>query len=280
MFSPSQVPLPPPVEVWGLPLTPVTFEQTLDAIVNLIDAGKPSIVITANLNYAMLTAKSPALDRVNRLAALVVADGAPLVWASRRTRTPLPERVAGSDLVPALARRLAPRGGRVFLLGGAPGVAAAAAAILESRFPALKVVGAETPPFRALSAEETAALISRIRAATPDFLFVAFGQPKGELWLAEHLERLGVPVCLQVGASLDMLVGRVRRAPKWVRRLGLEWAWRIGTEPRRLGPRYAQNAWFLLRQLLRSRPRHSRLPVRLADLPRDREVALPVGPRA
>ena len=258
MSTPSKVPLPPPVEVWGLPLSPLTFEQTLDAIESLIDAGRPSIVITANLNYAMLTASNRALDRVNRSAALVVADGAPLVWASRRNRTPLPERVAGSDLVPALAGRLAPRGGRVFLLGGAPGVAAEAGAILEGRFPGLKVVGAETPPFRALSAEETTALISRIRDAAPDVLFVAFGQPKGELWLAQHLGQLGVPVSLQIGASLDMLVGRVRRAPQWVRRLGLEWAWRIGTEPRRLGPRYAQNAWFLLRQLVRTRPRGAR----------------------
>jgi N-acetylglucosaminyldiphosphoundecaprenol N-acetyl-beta-D-mannosaminyltransferase len=201
----------------------------------------------------MLTATNPALARVNRSAAFLVADGAPLVWASRRTRTPLPERVAGSDLVPALCRRLAPRGGRVFLLGGAPGVATAAGELLASRFSGLRVVGAEAPPFRSLCLEETAGLLARIRAAAPDLLFVAFGQPKGELWLAEHLPQLGTPVGLQIGAAFDMLVGRVRRAPRWVQRLGLEWLWRISTEPRRLGPRYAQNAWFLIQQSLRTR---------------------------
>jgi N-acetylglucosaminyldiphosphoundecaprenol N-acetyl-beta-D-mannosaminyltransferase len=255
MSAPPKIPLPPPTEVWGLPLAPLTFDQTLDAIEGLIAAGGPSLVITANLNYAMLTAGNPALDRVNRSAAFLVADGAPLVWASRRTRRPLPERVAGSDLVPAICGRLAPRGGRVFLLGGAPGLAAEAGKLLETRFPGLRVVGAESPPFRSLAPEETAALVARVRAAAPDVLFVAFGQPKGEFWLAEHLRELGVPVGLQIGASLDMLVGRVRRAPRWVQRLGLEWAWRIATEPRRLGPRYAQNAWFLVRQLFRTRGR-------------------------
>jgi N-acetylglucosaminyldiphosphoundecaprenol N-acetyl-beta-D-mannosaminyltransferase len=263
MSTPPKFVPPPPVEVWGLPLTPVTFGQTLDAVENLIDAGRPSMVITANLNYAMITAANPALDRVNRSAALVVADGAPLVWASRRTRTPLPERVAGSDLVPALCGRLARRNGRVFLLGGAPGVAAEAGNLLAGRFPGLQVVGAETPPFRPLAPSETAALVARVQEARPDVLFVAFGQPKGELWLAEHLRQLGVPVGLQIGASLDMLVGRVRRAPRWVGRVGLEWAWRIATEPRRLGPRYAQNAWFLLGQLLRPR-RRSRVEPDLA----------------
>src|SRR5688572_24885619 len=115
MSLPPKVQLPPPVEVWGLPLSPLTFDQTLDAIEALGAARQPSLVVTANVNYAMLSAQNPALDRVNRSAAFLVADGAPLVWASRRTRTRLPERVAGSDLVPAICGRLAPRGGRVFL---------------------------------------------------------------------------------------------------------------------------------------------------------------------
>lgn len=259
MSVPPKVVLPPPVKVWGLPLTPLTFDQTLDAVENLIAAKAPAIVITANLHYAMLVSQEPQLDQVNRAAAFLVADGAPLVWASRRTTSPLPERVAGSDLVPALCGRIAPRRGRVFLLGGAPGVAVAAGRILTERFPGLQVVGAETPPFRSLSQEETTDLVTRIREANPDLLFVAFGQPKGERWLATHLRELGTPVCLQIGASFDMLVGRVSRAPKWVQRLGFEWAWRIATEPRRLAPRYAQDAWFLVRQLFfRSRPHHAR----------------------
>jgi len=245
----SKVVLPPPVNVWGLPLTPITFHQTLDAIEGLIAAKEPSIVITANLHYAMLSNQEPDLPQINQNAAFIVADGAPLVWASRRTPTPLPERVAGSDLVPAVCARIAPKHGRVFLLGGAPGVAEAAGEILADRFPGLQVVGAETPPFRKLAEAETAALVARIRQTNPDVLFVAFGQPKGERWLTQHAHELGAPVSLQIGASFDMLIGRVRRAPRWVQRLGFEWAWRISTEPRRLGPRYAQDAWFLIRQL-------------------------------
>ncbi len=241
------------VEVWGLPLAPLTFAQVLDAVDELIAARKPSVVVTANLNYAMLAADDAELARVTRAAALVVADGWPLVWAARRAGTPLPERVAGSDLLPALCGRAAARGHRVFLLGGAPGVADAAGQVLATHFPGLQLVGTESPPFGRPSPEGTAALLGRIRAAAPDLLFVALGQPKGELWLDAHLCGLGVPVGIQVGAAFDMLTGRVCRAPDWVQRRRLEWAWRIATEPRRLGPRYARNVAFLARKLL-SRP--------------------------
>ena len=136
-------------------------------------------------------------------------------------------------------------------LGGAPGVAVAAAKVLEERYPGLRVVGAECPPFRPPTPEEDAALVERIRSAAPDLLFVAFGQPKGELWIADHLDRIGVPVSVQVGGSLEMLTGTVRRAPWLVQRTGMEWAWRIAMEPRRLGPRYAANAAFLAKRVLR-----------------------------
>lgn len=242
-----QTAFPPPVEVWGLPLTPFTFDQTLDAVDDLIDAREPTSIVTANLHSAMVAAQDPRFARAVRRAAFVLADGMPLVWAARGR---IPERVAGSDLVPALCARAGERNRSIFLLGGAPGVAAAAALALSDRHPGLRVVGAECPPFRPPTPEEDAALIERIRAANPDLLFVAFGQPKGEVWIDERLEALGVPVSMQVGGSLEMLTGRVRRAPRAVQRTGLEWAWRAAMEPRRLGPRYAANAAFLARKLL------------------------------
>src|SRR5204862_860380 len=137
---------------------------------------KPRYFITANLHYAMLTATDPRLPPVNEAAAFIVADGMPLVWASRWRAAQLPERVAGSDLVPALCERASQRGYRVFFLGGAPGVGAEAARRLSARFPGLQVAGVESPPFRALSAEENAVLVARIRDARPDILLVAFGQ--------------------------------------------------------------------------------------------------------
>jgi N-acetylglucosaminyldiphosphoundecaprenol N-acetyl-beta-D-mannosaminyltransferase len=246
---------PPPAWVWGLPLTPLTGATLPGAVAALIAAGRPAYFITANLNYAMLTHRHGDLADVNRGAAFIVADGWPLVWASRRQGTPLPERVAGSDFVFTLCRQAADLSHRVFLLGGAPGVGEEAAAILRARFPGLQVVGVEAPPFREPTPEEHAALVARIRDARPDLLLVAFGQPKGERWLHAHHRELGVPAGVQVGASLDFVAGRVRRAPRWLQRGRLEWAYRLALEPRRLAGRYWQNGLFLLR-MTAQRSRH------------------------
>lgn len=240
-----------PVRVWGLPLAPVTFGQTLELIDELIAAGRPNYFITANLHYAMLTAADSRLPAVNEKSVFVLADGMPLVWASRWRESQLPERVAGSDLVPALCARAAERGYRVFFLGGAPGIGDEAARRMRERYPALQIVGVEAPPFRALSPEEEQQLIERIAAARPQLLFAAFGQPRGELWLAQHCQALGVPAAVQIGASLDFLAGRVRRSPRWLQKVGLEWAYRLSREPLRLSSRYAKNAWFALRMLAR-----------------------------
>jgi N-acetylglucosaminyldiphosphoundecaprenol N-acetyl-beta-D-mannosaminyltransferase len=234
------------VWVWGLPIAPMTQSHAVEAVVRLVEAGRPSFFITANAHYAMLTHEDAGLRAVNAQASFLLADGAPLVWASRWKGEPLPERVAGSDLIFDLCGRAARDGYRIFLLGGAGGVAEQAAEVLSRRFPGLRIAGTEAPPFRTLTAEENSALLGRIRAARPDILFVAFGQPKGEFWIAQHREELGVPVCVQVGASLDFVAGRVRRAPRGLQKVGLEWAYRIWLEPSRLAPRYARDARFLL----------------------------------
>src|SRR5262249_52981935 len=141
------------------------------------------------------------------------------------------------------------KGHRLFLLGGAEGVAEEAARQLGARYPGLQVVGTECPPFRELTGEEESALIARIRAARPDLLIAAYTMPKGERWLGTHLDALGVPVVVNVGAAIDFAAGRVRRAPRWMQRTGLEWAFRLGQEPRRLFARYARNAWFVARMV-------------------------------
>ena len=219
--------------------------DTVSAIGDLIEAGRPTFFITANVNYAMLTHENPDLRAINERAAFIVADGAPLVWASRLHGSPLPERVAGSDLIIEMSPQAAKKGYRLFLLGAADGVAAKAVSWLCERFPALQVVGFESPPFRELNVDEQDALTARIRAARPDLLFTAFTQPKGERWLAANCDSLGVPVMANIGAAIDFAAGRVRRAPRWVQMCGLEWAFRLGTEPRRLAKRYARNAWFI-----------------------------------
>lgn len=242
---------PSPVRLWGLPLSPLTMSGVIDAVDGFVASGEPHFVITANLNYAMLCQQHPRLVEANEEAALVVADGMPLVWGARLTGQHIPERVAGSDMLPALCERAAECGYRVFLLGGAEGVAEAAAKNLVQRFPGLQIVGIECPPFRELDENETDEMIERIRDASPDLLFMASSQPKGEIWLLDHYQRLGVPVCLQVGASLDFVAGRVARAPRWVGRIGLEWAFRILMEPSRLAGRYMRNAVFLADSIVR-----------------------------
>ena len=240
----------PTIRVWGLPMAPLSRVEAAQAVDSLIADGRPSYFITANAHYAMISHDDPSMRSINENAAFLLADGAPLVWASKWRKAPLPERVAGSDLIFDLCEQAASRGHRVFFLGGPPGVAEQAARRLEELYPGLIVAGISCPPFRPLTDLEKAEQVAEIRDSRADLLFVAFGQPKGERWIQEHLDTLGVPVCVQVGASLDFVAGRVRRAPRWVQKIGMEWAWRIGTDPFRLGPRYARNAAFLLRMAL------------------------------
>jgi N-acetylglucosaminyldiphosphoundecaprenol N-acetyl-beta-D-mannosaminyltransferase len=240
-----------PTWVCGLPLAPFTCGDTLDCVDLLIAQRRPTYFITANLHYAMLTDREPRLRQLNDKAAFLVADGMPLVWYSRRTDAPLPERVAGSDLIFLLAERAAQRSHRVFLLGGAADVTPRAAEVLRRRYPDLEIAGIETPMLDELSEEEHARLLDRIKAARPDLLLVALGQPKGEFWMAEHCATLGVPVSVQLGASFDFVAGRVSRAPHWVGRIGAEWVYRISREPRRMIPRYCDDAVFLLKTVLR-----------------------------
>ncbi len=249
-----------PVWVWGVPFAPMTLEQTVEAVDALIESRRPSYFITANLHYLMLSNQNPDLAAVNERAAFILADGAPVVWAARKRPTPLPERVAGSDLIFHLCDLSARKGRRLFFLGAPEGVAEEAAEKLRNRYPGIQVVGTECPPFRKPTEAEHDQLLARIRAANPDVLFVAFGQPKGERWIFENLERLGVPVCVQVGASLEFAAGRFARAPRWMQRTGLEWAFRLLQEPRRLFLRYAHNAWFMGRMIVQDWNRRPESP--------------------
>ncbi len=237
--------------VWGLPLAVVRREEVPHLIDAMIATGRAGYFITATLHYAMIVSRRDDLGPINEQAAFITADGMPLVVASKYKKRPLPERVCGSDLIFDLSEHAARCGHRIFLLGAPPGVAEEAAAKLTERYPGLTIAGVECPPFRPLTEQETAELIGRIREARTDILLVAFGQPKGEIWIREHLEALGVPVCAQVGASIEFAAGRVSRAPRWMQKTGLEWFYRFSLEPRRLAGRYAANATFLAGRVLR-----------------------------
>ncbi len=241
----------PTSRVWGIDYSVVNMTQTLQYIDKLIARRVPTTVITSNLNYAMLNAEHPKLEKFTNKCPLVICDGMPIFWRSKLNETKLPERIAGADLIFELAAHSARKGHRIFLMGGAEGVALKAAKRLGELYPGVKIAGVECPPFRPLSDIEHEQLLSRIRDAKPDILLIAFGQPKGEFWIDDNMEKLAVPVSIQLGASFDFIVGSAKRAPVWIQKMGFEWLYRTYHDPKRLVPRYAKNAWFLLKSIRR-----------------------------
>jgi N-acetylglucosaminyldiphosphoundecaprenol N-acetyl-beta-D-mannosaminyltransferase len=242
-------PVPAMAKVWGIGYHAVTMDGALDYLEQVIRARQNAYAITSNLNYSMLCNRHPRLKAFTEKAALVLCDGMPALWRSKLSTTKLPERVTGSDLIYRLCERCADKRFKVYFYGAAEGVADKAAAALKQLYPKLQVVGVQCPPFHDSSAEQLNYQLSRIRSAKPDVLFVALGQPKGEYWIEDHLDKLGVPLSIQVGASFDFVAGNSVRAPKLMQSIGLEWLYRTWKDPYRLGPRYFSNFLYLLRAL-------------------------------
>jgi N-acetylglucosaminyldiphosphoundecaprenol N-acetyl-beta-D-mannosaminyltransferase len=251
-----------PNALLGVPFDNLTITETLDRIDDMVASGNPHYVVTANVDFCVQSFEDVELRRILVEAHLILCDGTPLVWASRLFGNPLPERVAGADLVPMLINRASEKGYRIFFLGGAPQVTQQAVQRLEQLYPQVVIAGHYSPPFRPLLDMDHDEIVERIRAARPDLLFVSFGCPKAEKWMAMHYRRLGVPVSIGVGATIDFLAGNVRRAPNWMQRAGLEWLFRMAQEPRRLCSRYAKDlrhvGWPLLAQLYLQRAARQR----------------------
>jgi N-acetylglucosaminyldiphosphoundecaprenol N-acetyl-beta-D-mannosaminyltransferase len=230
-----------PLAILGVPFDNVTVAQALERIDEMIASRRPHYVITANLDFCIQTIEDVEFRRILFEAHMVLCDGTPLVWASRLLGNPLPERVAGADLVPLLICRAARKGYRIFFLGGAPQVAQRAITRLQQEYPELIIAGHYSPPFRPLLDMNHGEICERIRAAQPDLLLVSFGCPKAEKWMAMHYRSLGVPVSIGVGGTIDFLAGAIRRAPEWMQRAGCEWLYRLAQEPQRLWARYARD---------------------------------------
>jgi len=201
-------------------------------------------VVTPNVDHTVLLQRCPELRTAYSEASLVLADGAPIVLASRLLARPLPERVAGSDLVPYLfANAAAPL--RVYLLGAEPGVAEIAAERISRQWPHVNIVGTNSPPLGFEQDEvENKRILAHIASVTPDLLIIGLGAPKQELWVHRHHGELAAKVAICAGATIDFLADRKRRSPVWMRRVGLEWLHRLSLEPNRLASRYARDAWF------------------------------------
>jgi N-acetylglucosaminyldiphosphoundecaprenol N-acetyl-beta-D-mannosaminyltransferase len=237
------------VAVMGLPLANVTAEEAVEQIENLILSGGTHQVATANLDFWLNSLNDAHLHRIIAGCSLVLPDGMPLVWISRLLGNPLKERVSGVDMVPLLAELSAKKGYSIYLLGGRPGVAERATKVLQEMHPGVNIVGHHAPPLADLERMDHGDTLERIRAAKPDILLVAFGNPKQEKWIRMHSRRLGVPVSIGIGGSMDILVGDIHRAPKLMQRHGMEWLGRCIQEPARLLPRYARNFKGLITKL-------------------------------
>jgi N-acetylglucosaminyldiphosphoundecaprenol N-acetyl-beta-D-mannosaminyltransferase len=244
------------IYILNVPVDRLTFGALLDHIaVYLAEGGRTRQFCTVNPEFVMLAQRDPEFMQVLHQADLCLPDGIGLLWAARRIGRPLPERVTGSDSVPRIAERAAHEGWRLYLLGGEEGVAEEAARILGERYPGLQIVGtyAGSP-----APEEEGEIVARVNASDADILFVAYGAPRQDKWIARNRDRLRVGVAMGVGGSLDFVTGAQTRAPRWMRRLGLEWLDRLIRQPWRWRRQLALPRFFVAAILRRAdRPRRA-----------------------
>lgn len=213
-------------------------------------------VVTPNVDHAVLLQENDELVSAYQDAHLILADGHPIIWASRLLRQPLPERVPGSELVPKLFDSFNHSGKlKVFLLGAMPGVGAIAAANMKKQWPNVETVGVYSPPMGfEKDPSECNFILGRLALTRPDVVIVGLGAPKQEIWVNKHFQQMHCKAALCVGATIDFLAGEQKRAPVWMQRSGIEWLHRMLSQPKRLVRRYAKDAWvfpqLVLKQML------------------------------
>lgn len=223
------------IELMGCLVDNLTMEETLETIAGFITSGRPHQHVVVNVDKLVKARDDADLRRIINECALINADGMPVVWASRLLGKPLKERVAGVDLFESLMQRSAQRGWRVYLLGAREEIVAKVKAVYERRFPGLVVAGYRNGYW---NNEEEPGVVEQIKAARPDILFVAISSPKKERFLGRYQAEMKIPFAMGVGGTFDVAAGKVRRAPLWMQKTGLEWFYRFLQEPRRMFRRY------------------------------------------
>ena len=263
------------IDLMGLPIDRVTEAGVIGRVLAGVHAGAGGWVATPNVDHLRIMSSRPELMAIVSLADLILADGMPLVWASKLQGTPLPGRVSGSALVFSLTEAAARAGVSIFLLGGNPGVAQKAAEMMIRSHRKLRIAGTLCPPWGFEEREaELNRICDRIREANPSLVYCCLGFPKQE-FLIQRLRQV-LPTCwfLGLGGSLSMVSGEIPRAPGWMRRVGLEWLWRLLKEPKRLAPRYlihdlpfaVRLLWFSRQKRLALRETTRTLPERTTGL--------------
>jgi N-acetylglucosaminyldiphosphoundecaprenol N-acetyl-beta-D-mannosaminyltransferase len=250
------------VNILGVLVSAVAMDEALRLIEDWIDTGERQYVTVSGVHGLMESQRDEALRGIHNAAGMVTPDGMPLVWLSRLKGHAGVDRVYGPDLMLACCERSVRRGYSHYLYGGGPGVPERLADRLRVRLPGIKIVGCHSPPFRPLTPGEDEAIVRQINEANPDIVWVGLSTPKQERWMAAHRQSVWAPVLIGVGAAFDLHAGLKPQAPYWMQRSGLEWLFRLLTEPRRLWRRYLINnplfLWYLLRQAIA--PERYRMP--------------------
>jgi N-acetylglucosaminyldiphosphoundecaprenol N-acetyl-beta-D-mannosaminyltransferase len=225
----------------GVQVSAIDTHSAMAMLDGWIQAGRSEYVCVTGVHGIMESRRDPVLRRIHNAAGLVTPDGMPLVWMAHRLGFPDVRRVYGPDLMQNMTELSSKRGYRNYYFGGRPGIAERLREIMVGAYPGLRVVGTLSPPFKTPSLPEDAAMVEAINEAEPDIVWVGLSTPKQERWMASHRERLNAPLLIGVGAAFDFLSGEKRQAPAWMQQSGLEWLFRMATEPRRLAGRYIRN---------------------------------------
>ena len=242
---------PPRINILGVGISAINLQQAIRQIDQWIAGGDAQYVNVCSVHTVMECQNEERLRRLVNASGLATPDGMPLVWLGHLHGYRNVGRVYGPDLMFAICDEMQSTGRRHFFYGGAPGVADRLAARLKARYPALVIAGTHTPPYRPADAEEDPEVIDAINAAAPDIVWVGLGTPKQDYWVARHRAQLRAPVLIAIGAAFDFHAGLLRQAPRWMRRNGLEWLFRLLQEPRRLAFRYlVYNPLFVFRVAL------------------------------
>lgn len=217
----------------------LTMQEAIKKIDDIIKQGKPSYVVTPNVDHIVKLEEDFEFKKVYEEADLILTDGMPLIWMSRFQKDKIKEKVSGSDLFPKVCELASEKSYKVFLLGAAEGVASKAAKNLTNKYNNLNMVGVYSPSFGfEEKEEEIEKIIDLINDSKPHILAVGLGAPKQEKFIHKYKERLNVPISLAIGASIDFEAGNITRAPKWMQKSGLEWFYRFLNEPKRMFKRY------------------------------------------
>lgn len=245
----------PRVDVLGVPVSATTMAKALDRVEGWITTRDKHFATFTGVHGVMESQNDPELLRIHQDAGMVAPDGMPMVWSSRLAGVKDVTRVYGPDFLLAMSERASTKGYSSFFYGGNEGIADQLAASLSERFPGLPVAGTWCPPFRPLTDDEVAEVVAMINGSGADMVWVGLSTPKQERWMSQFLPLLDVPVLLGVGAAFDIHSGNLRQAPPRLQKMGLEWAYRLAMEPKRLWRRYFYNNPRFVWALARRRPR-------------------------